>query len=87
MNRQWTIGLLAVTVLLASLGSACSRGDDKAVKGRDGPNGAAHDTVSDLALNEDGHCRKPARLHHEVHSARTHTWRVCRLRVSVGVST
>jgi hypothetical protein len=54
MNRRRTIGLIAVIVLLASLGSACSKGDDKAVKGRNGPNGAAHDSVSDLALNEDG---------------------------------
>jgi hypothetical protein len=54
MNRQRTTGLIAVTVLLAAIGSACSNGDEKAVKGRNGPNGAAHDTVSDLALNEDG---------------------------------
>jgi hypothetical protein len=54
MNRQRTTGLLTVIVLLASLGSACGRGEDKAVKGRNGPNGAAHDTVSDLSLNEDG---------------------------------
>jgi len=54
MNRQRTTALLTVIVLLASLGSACGRGEDKAVKGRNGPNGAAHDTVSDLSLNEDG---------------------------------
>ena len=36
------------------LASACGRDDDKAVKGRNGPNGAARDSVSDLALNEDG---------------------------------
>ncbi|HEX7595791.1 MAG TPA: hypothetical protein VF387_05515, partial [Gemmatimonadaceae bacterium] len=54
MNKQRTIGLLAVIALLGSLGSACSKGDEKAVKGRNGPNGAAHDTVSDLSLNEDG---------------------------------
>jgi hypothetical protein len=34
--------------------SACSGGDDKVVKGRIGPNGAAHDSVSEVALNEDG---------------------------------
>jgi hypothetical protein len=54
MNRQRTTGLIAVIVLFASIGSACSNGDEKAVKGRNGPNGAAHDTISDLALNEDG---------------------------------
>jgi hypothetical protein len=41
-------------LLLAALGSACNREQDQAVKGRTGPNGAARDTVSDLALNEDG---------------------------------
>lgn len=41
-------------VLLTALASACSPGDDRAVKGRDGPGGTARDTVSDLALTEDG---------------------------------
>lgn len=41
-------------LLLAALASACSGDDDGAVKGGDGPNGAARDTVSDLALSEDG---------------------------------
>lgn len=41
-------------VLLAALASACTPSDEKAVKGRDGPNGTARDTVSDLALTEDG---------------------------------
>jgi hypothetical protein len=55
MNSQLSIrssclGLL----LLAALASACNREDDKAVKGRNGPNGAARDTVSDLALSEEG---------------------------------
>jgi hypothetical protein len=55
MNSQRSIlGSFAVMMLLASLASACNRGDDKAVKGRTGPNGAAHDTVSDLALSEEG---------------------------------
>jgi hypothetical protein len=34
--------------------SACNKEDDKAVKGRNGPNGAGRDSVSDLALTEDG---------------------------------
>ena len=55
MNSQRSIlGSFAVIMLLASLASACNEGDDKAVKGRTGPNGAAHDSVSDLALTEDG---------------------------------
>jgi hypothetical protein len=55
MNSQRSIlGSFAVMMLLASVASACNRGDDKAVKGRTGPNGAAHDTVSDLALSEEG---------------------------------
>ncbi|HEX9607017.1 MAG TPA: hypothetical protein VF962_07295 [Gemmatimonadaceae bacterium] len=55
MNSQRSIlGSFAVIMLLASLASACNRDDDKAVKGRSGPNGAAHDTVSDLALSEEG---------------------------------
>jgi hypothetical protein len=41
-------------LLLAALSSACNREEEKAVKGRTGPNGAARDTVSDLALSEDG---------------------------------
>src|SRR6266404_4810178 len=54
MNSQRSIlGSFAAIMLLASL-SACSRGDDKAVKGRTGPNGAARDSVSDLALSEEG---------------------------------
>lgn len=44
----------AVIMVVVSLAFACDKGDEKAVKGRAGPNGAAHDTVSDLALNEDG---------------------------------
>jgi hypothetical protein len=41
-------------LLLTALASACNREDDKAVKGRNGPNGAARDSVSDLALSEEG---------------------------------
>jgi hypothetical protein len=55
MNSQRSIlGSFAVIMLLASLASACNRGDEKAVKGRTGPNGAARDSVSDLALSEEG---------------------------------
>jgi len=41
-------------LLLAVVASACNRDDDKAVKGRTGPNGPGRDSVSDIALNEDG---------------------------------
>ena len=55
MNRQRRIlGSFAVMVLFAALASACNRDDERAVKGRVGPNGAAHDSISDLALNEEG---------------------------------
>ena len=55
MNSQRSIQSSILGVLLvAALASACARGDDKAVKGRDGPAGAPSDTVSDVALNEDG---------------------------------
>jgi len=55
MNSQRSILCsFAVIMLLASLASACNRGDDKAVKGRTGPNGTARDSVSDLALSEEG---------------------------------
>jgi hypothetical protein len=48
------MGSFAVVILFAALASACNRDDEKAVKGRVGPNGAAHDSISDLALNEEG---------------------------------
>jgi hypothetical protein len=55
MNRQRRIlGSFAVIVVLASIASACTSDSDKAVKGRTGPNGAAHDSISDLALSEEG---------------------------------
>jgi hypothetical protein len=55
MNSQRSIRSLCLgAVVLAALASACAREDDKAVKGRNGPNGAGHDSVSDLALSEDG---------------------------------
>jgi hypothetical protein len=41
-------------MLLASFALACNPDQDKAVKGRIGPNGAARDSISDLALSEDG---------------------------------
>ena len=47
-KRSICIGVL----LLAALASACSKEDDKAVKGRNGPNGPGRDSVSDLALTE-----------------------------------
>ena len=49
--RTFRILLTLLTLLVAS---ACNREDDKAVKGRNGPNGAEHDSVSEVALNEDG---------------------------------
>jgi hypothetical protein len=55
MNFQPVKRVICVSVvLLAAVASACSKEDDKAVKGRTGPNGAARDSVSDLALTEDG---------------------------------
>ena len=55
MNTQRRIpALFAVVMVLASHASACNRDDDRAVKGRNGPSGAAHDSVSDLALSEEG---------------------------------
>lgn len=55
MNMQQSIRRSCLrVVLLATLASACSQDDERAVKGREGPNGAARDTVSDLALTEDG---------------------------------
>lgn len=41
-------------LLFAALASACAREDEKAVKGREGPNGTPRDTVSDVALDENG---------------------------------
>ncbi len=40
--------------MLLVAASACDKGDESALKGRNGPNGAARDSVSDLALSEDG---------------------------------
>lgn len=55
MNSQRSIRNSCLGVLLvAALALACNKDEDKAVKGRTGPNGAARDSVSDLALSEDG---------------------------------
>ena len=55
MNSQRSIRTCVVgAILFVAIATACNKEDDKAVKGRTGPNGAARDTVSDLALNEDG---------------------------------
>jgi len=54
MKRQRSLpGAFAVIMLLAALASACGK-DEQAVKGRNGPNGTAHDSVSDVALSEEG---------------------------------
>ncbi len=56
MNRQRLIrtSFAFVTFFTVLVASACNRADDKAVKGRAGPNGVGHDSVSEVALNEDG---------------------------------
>jgi len=55
MNSQRSIRTCVLgAILFAAVATACNREDDKAVKGRTGPNGASRDTVSDLALSEDG---------------------------------
>ena len=55
MNSQRSIRTCVVgAILFVAIATACNKEDDTAVKGRTGPNGAARDTVSDLALNEDG---------------------------------
>jgi hypothetical protein len=56
MNSQRSLRSfwILVTLFTALVTGACSREDDKAVKGRTGPNGAGHDSVSEVALNEDG---------------------------------
>jgi hypothetical protein len=56
MNSQLLLprSCVSVTLFLVLAVSACGRGDEKAVKGRVGPNGAGHDSVSEVALNEDG---------------------------------
>lgn len=55
MNRQRSIAAsFAVTMLLVALVAACNKGEERAVKGPSAPNGTGHDSVSDIALNEDG---------------------------------
>ncbi len=55
MNRQRSIAVsFAVTMVLVALVTACNKGEERAVKGPSAPNGAGHDTLSDLTLNEDG---------------------------------
>jgi hypothetical protein len=55
MDRQRSIAAsFAVTMLLVALVTACNKGEERAVKGPNPPNGAGHDTLSDLTLNEDG---------------------------------
>ena len=46
--------LFVATIAIAGITYACNKGEEQAVKGRTGPNGASHDTLSDLTLNEDG---------------------------------
>lgn len=54
MNSQRSnAASFAVTMLLVALIAACSK-EESAVKGPNAPNGARRDTVSDLALGEDG---------------------------------
>lgn len=55
MNSQRSLRYVcSLSLLLGVLLVACSKGEESAVKGRSGPNGAARDSVSDLALSEDG---------------------------------
>jgi hypothetical protein len=56
MNNQRSLRGFSVLVTLFTVlaASACNREADKAVKGRNGPNGAGHDSVSEVSLNEDG---------------------------------
>ncbi len=55
MNTQLSKRSICLCVLvLAALASACNKEDDKAVKGRNGPNGTGRDSISDLALSEEG---------------------------------
>jgi hypothetical protein len=54
MNNQRSLRLVCGAAMLAVVAVACNKGEENAVKGRNGPNGAARDSVSDLALSEDG---------------------------------
>ena len=54
MKNQRSLRILCAVATLLVAASACNKGNESAVKGRSGPNGAARDSVSDLALSEDG---------------------------------
>jgi hypothetical protein len=54
MTNQRSLRLVCGAALLLIAAVACNKGEENAVKGRNGPNGAARDSVSDLALSEDG---------------------------------
>ena len=55
MDSQRSISAsFALAMLIVSLIAACNKGEQTAVKGPNPPNGAPHDTVSDIALSEDG---------------------------------
>src|SRR5579859_3890405 len=55
MNNQRSLrDACAALVLVAVLASVCNRGEDSSGKTRNPPGAAARDTVSTLALNEDG---------------------------------
>jgi len=53
MQRSIT-GILATVMVAAAIATACNRDADQVVKGRAGPGGTSRDTVSDVALSEDG---------------------------------
>ena len=56
MNSQRSLrsSCVLLTILAVLAASGCNKEDDKAVKGRAGPKGAAHDSVSEVPLNQDG---------------------------------
>ena len=56
MNSQLSLrkSWILVTLFAVLAAGACNREDDKAVKGRAGPSRAGHDSVSEVAVNEDG---------------------------------
>jgi hypothetical protein len=56
MNSQRSLrsSCVLLTLFAVLAAGACNREADKAVKGRAGPNGAAHDSVSEVPLNQDG---------------------------------
>jgi hypothetical protein len=56
MNNQRSLRSfwIPLTLFVVLVMSACNRENESVVKGRVGPNGAAHDSVSDVSLNQDG---------------------------------